>query len=447
MSNPFIQVVAKFLSRLTRYAPVRRTLQQLLSAYKSETVLAEAAPGFEIPEILPLLPKASSVSPPATRLNLLVPAVSPQHVFGGIATALQVFDVLRTRFEHARIVVTDEVSPVPGAATYYGDWPVLLVDQESIHPSHIVAAGSRWGKQLAVHQNDFFISTAWWTAQMGFALLDWQQKTYAGLPARRLCYLIQDYEPGFYPWSSRYVMAQASYAKPQQTVALINSMELAGYLSQQGHQFDRCYVLHPRLNPHLMAVRQHLESFTKERVLLVYGRPGTDRNAFTLLLAALKYWVHLYPAAGQWQVLSAGESFEPIELGDGCQLRSLGKLSIDAYAQWLQRTAVGLSLMVSPHPSYPPLEMAAFGVHVVTNGFANKDLSVVSSFIHSVSQPEPVGLAQQLLELTEDFERKCAAARTFPVSSVDWHEPFFLNPSESVPDWKEPVAQALLSTQ
>jgi hypothetical protein len=28
--------------------------------------------------------------------------------------------------------------------------------------------------------------------------------------------------------------------------------------------------------------------------------------------------------------------------------------------------------MISPHPSYPPLEMAHFGVRVVTNGYANK---------------------------------------------------------------------------
>jgi hypothetical protein len=43
---------------------------------------------------------------------------------------------------------------------------------------------------------------------------------------------------------------------------------------------------------------------------------------------------------------------------------------------------VGLSLMYTPHPSYPPLDLAASGAVVVTNKFANKtDLSQYSSNI------------------------------------------------------------------
>ena len=52
-----------------------------------------------------------------------------------------------------------------------------------------------------------------------------------------------------------------------------------------------------------------------------------------------------------------------------------GKASLDEYADHLNRAAVGVSLMVSPHPSYPPLEMAEAGVLAITNNYGSKDLS------------------------------------------------------------------------
>ena len=56
-------------------------------------------------------------------------------------------------------------------------------------------------------------------------------------------------------------------------------------------------------------------------------------------------------------------------------MRSIGKLDLDAYAALLRESAIGISLMVSPHPSYPPLEMAHLGMLVLTNRFAAKDLA------------------------------------------------------------------------
>jgi hypothetical protein len=52
-----------------------------------------------------------------------------------------------------------------------------------------------------------------------------------------------------------------------------------------------------------------------------------------------------------------------------------GKASLEDYADHLNRAAVGISLMISPHPSYPPLEMAEAGVLTITNNYGCKDLS------------------------------------------------------------------------
>jgi hypothetical protein len=56
--------------------------------------------------------------------------------------------------------------------------------------------------------------------------------------------------------------------------------------------------------------------------------------------------------------------------------------------------------MLSPHPSYPPLEMAAFGVRVVTNTYANKDLSHLSPFIESLPIVTPESIGTSLMRVS-----------------------------------------------
>ena len=54
--------------------------------------------------------------------------------------------------------------------------------------------------------------------------------------------------------------------------------------------------------------------------------------------------------------------------------------------------------MCSPHPSYPPLEMATFGVKTITNSFMTKDLSTFSPNIISVDDPTIGNLADAVIE-------------------------------------------------
>jgi hypothetical protein len=56
-------------------------------------------------------------------------------------------------------------------------------------------------------------------------------------------------------------------------------------------------------------------------------------------------------------------------------MRSIGKVSYSDYANLLAEIDIGVSLMLSPHPSYPPLEMASVGAICVTNSYENKNLS------------------------------------------------------------------------
>ena len=120
-------------------------------------------------------------------------------------------------------------------------------------------------------------------------------------------------------------------------------------------------------------------------------------------MEALRQWSKLQPDASDWTVLSAGEPHPEVILSNGVKISPVGKLTLEQYAQTMLETSVGISLMVSPHPSYPPLEMSTFGIRTITNRYANKDLSTFNANIVSVENCSAESLAQQLYRLCEAY--------------------------------------------
>jgi hypothetical protein len=160
-------------------------------------------------------------------------------------------------------------------------------------------------------------------------------------------------------------------------------------------------MFEPRLNQNLKAYLDlhRPDPATKKHQILIYGRPSVSRNAFELIIEALKKWVWVQEDISKWQILSAGELHPAVDLGNGKVVRSVGKMSLEEYAGVLSDSMIGISLMISPHPSYPPLEMAAFGMGVITNTYANKDLSSWHENIVSLRSNSPEVISQQLCEM------------------------------------------------
>jgi hypothetical protein len=72
-------------------------------------------------------------------------------------------------------------------------------------------------------------------------------------------------------------------------------------------------------------------------------------------------------------------------------------LGWDDYLALLSTAHLGVSLMASPHPSYPPLEMAASGLVVVTNRWGPKDLAALSERFVSCA-PDATDVARSLAD-------------------------------------------------
>ena len=377
--------------------PITATLYQKA---KESIVMAQ---NYDIPEIGPVHARIDESFNGQYRLNLLVPSVDEKHVFGGISTAMKFFENLRVHCDcPARIITLD--APIDlKTSTASKEYVLINSGDTSTERLQLVAFSDRYHKTIPVAKNDIFVATGWWTAYVINDVIKWQKETYGG-ELNPLIYFIQDYEPGFYPWSSRYLLADSTYRLDTPTLAVVNSSILAEYFDRNEYTFRNKWAFDPVLNDNLKQILlTSPDVVEKKKQIIVYGRPSVDRNAFSLLIAALKVWIQKQPNAHEWVIYSAGETHADIDLGNGMYIQSVGKLSLEEYAKLMLETYAGVSLMVSPHPSYPPLEMAIFGVKVITNCYANKDLSTFSDNIVSLASASPENIAQSLCTLCNQY--------------------------------------------
>lgn len=357
----------------------------------------------DIPEIAPLIGKpATSVRP---RLNLLVPTIATDQLFGGIATALHFFSELAASDFDLRVILTDNDIHEQQPPSLLAGWQFVRAEDSAEGTRQIVPFAHRIARRLPVRRNDIFIASAWWTAYTGQRLAQWQAQHYS-CPIRPLVYLIQDFEPCFYPWSTRYLLAQSTYTQREvPIIAIFNTRLLQDYLAAQGFGFAEAYAFEPSLHPQLRQwLQAHPPLATRKRQILFYGRPSVERNAYPLIIQGLRHWQQIDLRSADWKIMSMGESHPPVVLAVNRTCEVKGKMSLNDYAQLMSESAIGISLMVSPHPSYPPLEMAAFGMRVITNSFGAKQLDRWSNHIHSLADPTPENLASTLSTLIDQFE-------------------------------------------
>ncbi len=338
------------------------------------------------------------------RINLVVPAISREKTYGGIATALKFFATFDDEVFDKRIIVRDvPVRPVDlgGFSTY--QLVGQQTDQSSQGSTHQIVDISNSQPTLAVSKKDYFIATAWWTAQDLYPVIKWQMQQYHLERPHNLLYLIQDFEPGFYPWSEHYVCADNTYRSDLPVTAVFNSYELEAYFADHGYNFDQSYHFDPILNDKLKRHLMDDPELPRKKQIIVYGRPSVPRNALGFIVASLQQAFASCLDAHEWTLLSLGEKHSKIRIVPGLYLQSAGKLSLEEYAHTMSESYIGISLMVSPHPSYPPLEMSSFGVKTITNTFANKDLSAFNDNIISVSKFDCNHISQAISELMDNY--------------------------------------------
>lgn len=202
----------------------------------------------------------------------------------------------------------------------------------------------------SIPPSDYSIATLWTTAYVLLGVQNTGCKFY----------MMQDFEPAFYPAGSTYAQAELTYHMG--FFGICNTQTLKEiYERDYGGQ---AVVLKPSIDKTVFYPGKDNRPSIPKR-LFYYARPGTPRNGFELAAAALTRLKQKYGDA--LDIVCAGTGWNPEEYGLSDVVRSVGLLPYAATADLYRSCHVGFVMMMTKHPSYLPFELMACGTTVVTN--------------------------------------------------------------------------------
>jgi O-antigen biosynthesis protein len=376
-SHGFISSVAKIINKfllLMRYWKVngfKASIKKLKNKFFGGNRLDPSEPRFNIPEnttstgllkekfraIQPL--RIFRVPKSDRRLNLVTDSINSGSLFGGVATALTFSALLAgrwkcdlriiTRTESARKQNFDQLMKLNGIS-----W--------SKNIDFLFADFSNPKVELPVGDDEVFLTTSWWTTQSVLG-------TFTG---RQIIYLLQEDERAFYPLGDEQLRCTNVF-KNSDIKFIINTkllyehfvLESFNNIKNNGLWFE------PSFTENLFFYDDQTEK--KKRNFFFYARPNNFRNLFYLGLEVIDMAISkgiLDP--NQWNLFFVGKDLPNIKIFNSYIPTIVQNLSLEEYGKLAQKMDLGLCLMYSPHPSYPPLDLAACGAVVVTNQFGNK---------------------------------------------------------------------------
>jgi hypothetical protein len=118
---------------------------------------------------------------------------------------------------------------------------------------------------------------------------------------------------------------------------------------------------------------------------------------FETIVEGVRVWQCRDPETNcKYEVVFRGEELDSSLLDEIENARAAGKNSLKDYAELLNEAAIGISLMLSPHTSYPPLDMATAGCVTITNSYEAKDPTRRADNIIAIDPVMPEQLADAL---------------------------------------------------
>jgi hypothetical protein len=336
-------------------------------------------------------------------LTILTDSVDANHLFGGVGTAL-VVGVIAARCMDARLrLVTRHTAPDPAAL---GE--ILRANRVNWGGAtdfvHMPVGDAR---PLPLGDGDIVLTTSWWSTRAALGSVN----------ASRVLYLLQEDERMFYPYGDSRLRCTETLFEPDLRV-LVNTRLLFDHLAdgpeplprlrERGHWFEPAFPAFPR--PANVMARTGNQNF------FFYARPGNDRNLYwrglEVIDAVMREGV-LRP--NEWNIHFVGRELADMELPGNVRSTVWAKLPWSKYAELVSQMDLGLCLMDTPHPSYPPLDLAASGAAVVTNTHGSKTSLAGWSRNIIAAPPSVAALTDALREgvqLARDTTRRfanCAA--------------------------------------
>jgi hypothetical protein len=291
------------------------------------------------------------------RVTMTTDSIGSKSLYGGVGTALILSALLAERLSASLRLITRVESADPAnfrrvlsvnGIEWNGDLEFLQVR----------AADAR---EVSVSDNDFFLTTSWWGTRSALG----------AIKPNHIVYLLQEDERMFYPFGDDRLRCEETLSSPD-IHFVVNSQLLFEHMTtgpdalanirRNGVFFEPAF---PESHYYPAAVNRPAGG---KRNFFFYARPFNERNLYWRGLEAIGAAIEggiLRPE--DWNIYFVGRSIKPISLPRGVDPEIVENLSWSEYAALLRSIDLGLCLMDTPHPSYPPLDLAACGAVVVTN--------------------------------------------------------------------------------
>ncbi len=349
----------------------------------------------------------------AARITMVTDSVTRSSLLGGVGTALIFCAMLANRMG-ASLRIATRTEPSKSSDIE----PFLKLYR--VHVDHGVqfafAPLSGESHELDIFENDLFVTTSWWSTAATLNAVD----------PSSILYLLQEDERMFYPFGDdrhrcETIMSNREIRFIVNTELLFNHLVSTGLdnITARGAWFEPAF-------PNWIYKRKTRRNGSK-RKLFFYARPDNPRNMFYLGIEVIDRAIQSGVLdLSVWDVYLAGRNIPALEFTSGYQPKYSEGLTWKDYAALIGTVDLGLSLMYSPHPSYPPLDLAASGALVVTNRFLNKqDLSKYSPNVicADLDLQSLIDALSQAIALTESQTEDSPAEIENPLNT-DWHKSF-----------------------
>lgn len=309
---------------------------------------------------LTALPVFSVPDSGTRRLTVVTDSIAGGSLYGGVGTALVLAALAARRIGAELRLVTrteraDAVKVAELLKTNNIPWDAAI---ETLHAPRGVGAAEA---DVPMSSRDIVLTTSWWTT--------WS--TRQSVPASQIVCLVQEDERMFYPLGDDYLRCTETLSDPALT-CLVNSHLLLDHFQADGMMVGAT-AFEPSFPGNLYFIDDVDASVPRRRSFFFYARPYNSRNLYWRGLEAVSAAIDegvLNPE--EWDVYFAGHGGTELVLPKGVRPIIPGPMAWIDYAAFIRRIDVGLSLMYTPHPSYPPIDIVASGGVAVTNRFGRK---------------------------------------------------------------------------
>ncbi len=348
------------------------------------------------------------------RLSVVTDSINKGSLYGGVGTAIIMAALIsRESGARLRIVTRTERAHTAGLQSVLATYGITL-------PHDVEFAYAPFydeSYEIDTFDNELFITTSWWTTAA----------TLGSVRSENIVYLLQEDERMFYPHGDEHLRCSRVLAHPDirfviNTRLLFDHLVASGLsnIATNGTWFEPSFPKE--------VFQPGLRGENTKRSLMFYARPNNVRNLFYFGIEILEAAI----ARGiidlqKWDIILVGKDIPKIRFDEGrYSPEAKEHLNWTQYAALAGQTDLGLCLMYTPHPSYPPFDLAASGAVVVTNRFANKqDLSGYSENILAgdLDLESMLSALAQGVALAKDAPTREANYRANRLL-LDWNESF-----------------------